>query len=35
MLQYAVSRLLGSYLAEYVRRVDGESLDLALWDGNV
>ena len=35
MLQYAVSRLLGSYLAEYVQRVDGKSLDLALWDGDV
>jgi hypothetical protein len=35
MLQYAVSRLLGSYLAEYVQHVDGKSLDLALWDGDV
>lgn len=35
MLQYAVSRLLGSYLAEYVQRVDGKSLDLALWKGDV
>jgi hypothetical protein len=35
MLQYAVSRLLGSYLADYVQRVDGESLNLALWEGDV
>ena len=35
MLQFAVSRLLSSYLSDYVQHVDGAALDLALWRGDV
>ena len=35
MLQFAVSRLLSSYLSDYVQHVDGAALDPALWRGDV
>jgi hypothetical protein len=35
MLQHLVSRLLSKYLGDFVTRVDGESLDLGLWQGDL